>query len=101
MTQFPVNLNNATNGHKLQSMTKDIIIVTSWPKGGGISQLGIHRFIQSMQSTGIVLYLFEPIDVNKSFEPSDELKSYFKRVQTAEKKFLKRRQTNINKFYNK
>ena len=33
MTQFPVNLNSATTGHKLQSMTKDIIIVTSWPKG--------------------------------------------------------------------
>ena len=34
MTQFPVNLNDATTRHKLQSMTKYIIIVTYWPKGG-------------------------------------------------------------------
>ena len=34
MTQFPVNLNDATTGHKLQGMSKDVIIITSWPKGG-------------------------------------------------------------------
>ena len=80
-------------------MTKDIIIVTSWPKGENFCnwEYTVLSRVRSLQR----LYLFDPIDMNKSFEPSDELKSYFKRVQTAETKFLNQRQTNINKFYNK
>ena len=31
MTQFPVNLNNATTGHKLQGMSLDALIVPSFP----------------------------------------------------------------------
>ena len=34
MKQLPVNCNDATTGHKLQGMSKDVIIVTSWPNGG-------------------------------------------------------------------
>ena len=34
MTQFQVNLNDATTGHKLQGSSKDHIIITSWPKNG-------------------------------------------------------------------
>ena len=34
MTQFPISLNDATTGHKLQGMSKDVIIITSWPKSG-------------------------------------------------------------------
>ena len=34
MTQIPVNVNDATTGHKLQGMFKDVLIVTSWPFGG-------------------------------------------------------------------
>ena len=36
MTQIPANSNDATTGHKLQgmSMSKDAIVVTSWPTGG-------------------------------------------------------------------
>ena len=32
MTQFLVNLNDATTGHKLQGISKDVVIVTSWSK---------------------------------------------------------------------
>jgi hypothetical protein len=31
MKQIPANINDATTGHKLQGMPKDIIIVASWP----------------------------------------------------------------------
>jgi hypothetical protein len=31
MKKIPGNINNATTGHKLQSMSKDVIIVASWP----------------------------------------------------------------------
>ena len=34
MNQFPVNYNDATTGHKLQGMSKDVIIITLWPRGG-------------------------------------------------------------------
>ncbi len=34
MNQIPANLNDGTTGHKLQGMSKDVIIVTSWPTGG-------------------------------------------------------------------
>ena len=34
MNQIPANLNDGTTGHKLQGMSKDVIIVTSWRTGG-------------------------------------------------------------------
>jgi hypothetical protein len=34
MKQIPANSNDATIGHKLQGMSKDAIIVLSWPTGG-------------------------------------------------------------------
>jgi hypothetical protein len=33
MVQIPANSNDATTGHKLQGMSKDAIIVSSWPTG--------------------------------------------------------------------
>jgi len=33
MTQFPVNSNIATAGHKVQGMSKDLLIVNSWKYG--------------------------------------------------------------------
>jgi hypothetical protein len=34
MKQIPANSNDATTGHNLQGMSKDAIIVSSWPTGG-------------------------------------------------------------------
>jgi hypothetical protein len=34
MKQIPANSNDATTGHKLQGMSKDAIIVSSWLTGG-------------------------------------------------------------------
>jgi hypothetical protein len=34
MKQIPANSNDATTGHKLQGMSKDVIVVTSWPTEG-------------------------------------------------------------------
>ncbi len=30
MTQLPINMNDATTGHKLQGMSKDKLIIVSW-----------------------------------------------------------------------
>ena len=39
MLQLSVNLNDATTGHRLQGMCKDVIIIMSWPKAkGGMSK---------------------------------------------------------------
>ena len=34
MKQIPANKNDATTGHKLQGISKDVIIIMSWPTGG-------------------------------------------------------------------
>ncbi len=34
MIQIPANSTDATTGHKLQGMSKNVIVVTSWPTGG-------------------------------------------------------------------
>ncbi len=34
MKQIPANSNDATTGHKLQGMSKDVIAIMSWRTGG-------------------------------------------------------------------
>ena len=93
MTQIPVNVNDATTGHKLQGMSKDVMIVTSWPKGG-LSALfkNWEYVVLSRVRTLEGLYLFEPIDLEKSFKPSLELKGYMRRATQKEKKMLELRE---------
>jgi hypothetical protein len=81
MKQIPANTNDASTGHKLQGMSKDVIIVTSWPTG-----LKNWEYVfLSRACTLSYLYLVEPIDMNKSFKPSNELKRYieFARLQES------------------
>ena len=89
MTQFPINLNDATTGHKLQGMSKDVIIITSWPKGG-LSALfkNWEYVVLSRVRTLDGLYLFEPIDLEKSFKPSKEYRSFLVRAKQQEKSVL-------------
>ena len=88
MTQFPVLLNDATTGHKLQGMTKDAMIVTSWPKWAFFKNW--EYTVLSRVRTLEGLYLFKPISMTKSFAACYELKSYYKRARALEKKTLKR-----------
>ena len=97
MTQFPINLNDATTGHKLQGMSKDVIIITSWPRGGLFRNW--EYTVLSRVRTLNGLYMFNEIDMNKSFKPSTELAAYFKRARTMETKFLNRRTNAIRQFY--
>ena len=97
MTQLPVNLNDATTGHKLQDMSKDAVIITSWPKGGLFKNW--EYTVLSRVRTLDGLFLFKDIDMEKSFEPSDELKAYFQNARTTEKHFIKRQKMNMEKFY--
>jgi hypothetical protein len=48
--QIPANSNDATTGHKLQGMSKDAIIVSSWPTGtlaAMFKKVGVCRPISS------------------------------------------------------
>jgi hypothetical protein len=82
MKQIPANTNDATTGHTLQGMSKDVIIVASWPTKSMFKNweyVVLYR-VQTLS----VLYLVKPIDINKSFEPSDELKRYIKHAKEKE-----------------
>jgi hypothetical protein len=79
MKQIPANINDATTGHKLQGMSKDIIIVASWPTKSMFRnwEYVVLSRVQTLSS----LYLVKPIDIIKSFKPSDELKRYIKHAK--------------------
>ena len=97
MHQLPVNLNDATTGHKLQGMSKDIIIITSWPSGELFRNW--EYTVLSRVHTLKGLYLFQEIPLDKSFAPSEELSAYFERAKKQESMFLKRRAKNMMQFY--
>jgi hypothetical protein len=93
MNQVPANSNNATTGHNFQGMSKDIIIVLSWPTGG-LSKVfkNWEYVVLSCVRTLLGLYLFEPIDMDKPFNPSPELISYIEKARKKEKQIFEESQ---------
>ena len=86
MKQIPANTNDASTGHKLQGMSKDVIIVTSWPTGFKNWEYVV--LLRARTLSGV--YLVKPINMNKSFKPSIQLKKYIKfarlqRIKLVEK----------------
>ena len=91
MKQIPANSNDATTGHKLQGMSKDLLIVSSWPTGGLAAMFKNWEYaVLSRVRTLSGLYLVKPIDMEKSFKPSEELRSYKESARKKEKKLLER-----------
>jgi hypothetical protein len=82
MKKNPANTNNGTTGHKLQGMSKDVIIVASWPTASMFRNW--EYVVLSRIQTLSGLYLVKPIDIDKSFEPSEELKKYIKHAKEKE-----------------
>ncbi len=77
MKQIPANTNNASTGHKLQGMSEDGIIVTSWPTGSLASMFENWEYVVlSHVHTSKGLYLVESTNIAKSFKPSEQLRSY-------------------------
>ncbi len=66
MNQIPAHSNDGTTGHKLQGMSKDVIIVSSWPTGG-LSKIfkNWDYVVLSRVLTLSGLYLIDPIDMEK------------------------------------
>jgi hypothetical protein len=61
MKQIPVNINDATTGHKLQVMSKDVTIVASWPTKSMFKNC--EYVVLSRVQTLSGLYLVKPIDI--------------------------------------
>ena len=91
MTQFPVNLNDATTGHKLQGMSKDFVIVTSWPKGGMAKWFKNWEYVVLSRVRKLEgLYLLEAIDPEQSFQPTEEFLRYLHIIKMKEKRLYKK-----------
>jgi hypothetical protein len=90
-TQIPANSNDTTTGHKLQGMSKDTIVVTSWLTEGLAAMFKNWEYVVlSRVRTLSGLYLVEPIDMDKSFKPSTELKKYIKNARRKETNMLEK-----------
>jgi hypothetical protein len=64
MKQIPANSNDATTEHKLQGMTKDVIVVTSWPTRGLAAMFKNWEYVVlSWVHTLSGLYPVKPIDI--------------------------------------
>ncbi len=100
MKQIPAINNDATTSHKLQGMSKDAIIVSSWPTGGLAAMLKNWEYvILSCVQTLSRLYLVKPIDMDKSFQLSPQLTSYMDKIRKFEKEMLKKRQHAISTIF--
>jgi hypothetical protein len=69
-------------------MSKDVIIVTSWPTGFKNWEYVVLSHARTLSG----LYLVEPIDMNKSFNTSNELKRYIEFARLQESNLLKKRE---------
>ena len=94
MTQIPANSYDASTGHKLQGMSKDAIIVTSWPTGFRNWEYVVLSRVRTLSG----LYLIKPIDMEKSFQPSKELQKYIEYAKAEERKLLNNREKNMSQF---
>jgi hypothetical protein len=99
MNQIPANINDATTGRKLQGMSKDAIIVSSWLTGGfaGMFKNWEYVVLYCVQKLS-GLYLVKPIDMDKSFQPSPQLTSYMDSF-FFEKDMLQKCQHTISKIF--
>ncbi len=97
MMQIPAKSNDATTGHKLQGMSKDAIIVSSWPTAAMFKNW--EYVVLSRVHTLSGLYLAKPIDMDKSFQPSPQLASYMDKIRKFKRDMLEKRQQAITKTF--
>ncbi len=92
MIQIPANINDATTGHKIQGMSIDVIVVSSWPTGGLATMFKNWEYVVLSHVHKLSgLYLVEPIDMDKSFKPSSELKKYIENARRKETDILEKK----------
>jgi hypothetical protein len=81
-------------------MSKDAIIVSSWPTGSLAAMFKNWEYVVlSHVQTLSGLYLVKPIDMYKSFQPSPQLTSYMDKIRKFEENILEKRQHAISKLF--
>lgn len=93
--QFPLNSNDATTGHKLQGMSKDYVIVTSW---NGVSKWENWPYTiisRARQLKGF--FMCKPLPSSISFELPEELKAYEQFMFEKERQMLEKREFNLKR----
>ncbi len=93
MIQIPANINDATTGHKLQGMSKDVIVVSLWLTGGLATMLKNWEYVVLFRVRTLSgLYLVEPTDMDKSFKPLSELKKYIENAR-QKNRYIRKKKT--------
>ena len=75
--QVPVNCNIATTGHKLQGMSKDVLIVNDW----NYRCTNWVYVVLSRVRTLAGLYLMKPLDLERSFNVPESLIRFEQRLK--------------------
>ncbi len=75
-----------TTNYRVCSMSKDVMNVTSWPTASMFRNWV--SVVLSRVQTLSGLYLVKPIDIDKSFKPSDELNSLTAKLVLAGDKLV-------------
>lgn len=86
ITQLPLMTNNVGSGYRLHGQSRDVVVIASWPTTD--FPRNWEYVVLSSVTTINGLYLLKPISLEKSFNPSDELKSFFGRIEAKESRFL-------------
>lgn len=92
MFQLPINMNDATMGHKLQGMSKDNLIVTSWT----FTENWIYVVLSRVRTLN-VLYILKPIPKNQldKFEVPRDLQAFERRMHVLQDSALNARKINM------
>jgi hypothetical protein len=77
LTQFPIIVNCATTGHKLQGQTKHSLLIAVWSKVKNWNYVALSR-VRTRQG----LYLLTPLPYNTKFEVAPELTAMYAALRT-------------------
>jgi hypothetical protein len=76
LTQFPVVINHATTGHKLQGKSMDALVIAEWTETKNWPYVTISR-VRTLDG----LYFMKPIPKNISFKPPEEYLAMMERLR--------------------
>lgn len=92
ITQIPINMNDATTGHKLQGMSKDKLIVTSWSFMSNWVYVVLSR-VRTLNG----LYLLKPLpeDSLDKFRVPTELREFEDRMRAIQVQVIAHRESHV------
>ena len=97
MTQLPINMNDATTGHKLQGMSKDKLIVVSW----SFIPNWIYVVLSQVRTLK-GLFLLKPLPGNclEKFRVPRDLQAFERRMRNLESQVISTRERNMAELRN-